>query len=386
MSSKIFDEYLKQARALVKEVQVEEAKFLLDKLTPFFDVREESEIEQGQIRDAHTPGRSFLESAITERIPQFDMPIVLYCASGTRSLVAGASLSALGYVNVMSITGGLAAWKAAGYPVEKRSLLSSEERKRYGRQIILPQVGPQGQAKLREARVVVIGAGGLGAPSLMYLAAAGVGHIGVVDHDSVDLGNLHRQIIYRTADVGEFKASASRNTLLEMNPQVKVSEFRVKLDESSAHRILSDFDVVVDCTDNFSARYLINDTALELGLPVVHGSVFQFEGQVALLNYRNGPCYRCLFPEPPPPEVAPSCSEAGVLGVVPGLIGVLQATVVIKLILGLEIDNASATVYHGLDDGFSRRKLRKRDGCMCAMHRETCFPMSTSPQFGRESR
>lgn len=386
MPSKIFDEFLEQARAAVKEVTIRDAWELHEAATPFFDVREESEIEQGVILGARVPGRSFLEMRVTEQIPQLDAPMVLYCASGTRSMVAAASLRTLGYVNVMSMAGGLAAWKAAGLPIEKPSTLSSDDRKRYGRQLILRQVGIDGQEKLKHARVLVIGAGGLGAPCLMYLAAAGVGSIGIVDHDLVDLGNLQRQIIYRTADVGEFKVAASRTALLSMNSNVKIHEFQEKLDASNAIHIFSDFDVVVDCTDNFSARYLINDTALALKLPIVHGSVFQFEGQVALLNYRNGPCYRCIFPEAPPSGVAPSCSEAGVIGVIPGLIGVLQATTVIKSIIGMEAGGESITVYHGIEGVFSQRKLRKRDGCICTTHLDARTHTSTFPHAELEAR
>lgn len=381
MTPRILSDYLKKTRDAVPEISVDDARKMLLQSVPFFDVREESETEQGVIPGARVPGRSFLEMKVTEQVSEPDSPIVLYCASGVRSMVAAASLRALGYINVMSLANGLSAWKAAGLPIEKPSTLTSSDRKRYGRQLILPQVGVVGQEKLKRANVLVIGAGGLGAPCLKYLAAAGVGGIGVVDHDVIDISNLQRQVIYGTDDIGRLKAEVSREVLLRMNPDLLVRVFPEKLDASNASRICSSFDVVVDCTDNFSARYLINDTALSLNIPLVHGSVFQFEGQVALLNSHGGPCYRCIYPEAPPAEIAPSCSEAGVIGVIPGVIGVLQAAKAIKVILGIGGDNGLVLVYHGLDDTFSQRKLRKRPTCICGRDRTA----SAIAHIGREN-
>lgn len=381
MASKIFFDFLENSRKLIAEVSPGDARNLLSENVPFFDVREESETEQGVIFGARIPGRSFLEMKVTEQVPDLESQIVLYCASGVRSVVAAASLRALGYTRVMSLTGGLAAWKAEGFPVEKSPALSGDERKRYGRQLILPQVGVAGQERLKRAKVLVIGAGGLGTPCLLYLAAAGVGMIGIVDHDSVDMSNLHRQVIYDTEDIGRLKVAAARDVLLRMNPALQVKDFAEKLDASNVLHVFSGFDIVIDCTDNFSARYLINDTALALNLPIVHGSVFQFEGQVALLNYLDGPCYRCVYPEAPPAEIAPSCSEAGVIGVVPGVIGVLQAAKAIKVILGLDVEPASALVYRGLGDKFSQRKLHKRPYCMCSSDRKASTPADSNVEL-----
>lgn len=377
MSSNPLADFLAKTRSTVREISISEAGELLSASTPFFDVREESEVEEGVIAGARVPGRSFLEIRVTEQVPDFETPIVLYCASGVRSLVAAASLKALGYSSVMSLSGGVSAWRAAGLPLEKPSILLNVERKRYGRQLILPQVGTAGQENLKRSKVLVVGAGGLGAPCLLYLAAAGVGTIGIVDHDTVDISNLQRQVIYGIDDLGRSKTTAARDVLGRLNPDVVVQEFAERLDSSNALRICTNFDILVDCTDNFSARYLINDTAVALSLPIVHGSVFQFEGQVAVLNSNDGACYRCIYPEAPPVEIAPSCSEAGVIGVVPGVIGVLQAAKVIKLILGIESEPSSVLVYHGLDDTFTQRRLHKRNTCICASDREAAARVST---------
>ncbi|WP_423392017.1 ThiF family adenylyltransferase [Burkholderia sp. LMG 21824] len=374
MNSAIFGDFLEKARSSVREISAEYAQELLATYVPFFDVREESEVDQGIIPGAQACGRSFLEMRVTEQVPDLGLPVVVYCASGVRSVVAGASLRALGYTNVMSLAGGLAAWKAEGLPVVKGASLSSGERNRYGRQIILPQVGIDGQAKLKRARILVIGAGGLGAPCLQYLAAAGVGTIGIVDHDSVDLSNLQRQVIYGVQDIGKPKVSAARDRLLAMNSDVRVSTFSDKFDAANALSICRDFDILIDCTDNFTARYLVNDTAIALNLPVIHGAVFQFEGQVALLNHGHGPCYRCIYPESPPSEIAPTCSEAGVIGVVPGVIGTLQAATAIKLVLDLDVEPGFSLIYHALDDAFSKRKLRARANCTCRSGNESIIP------------
>ncbi|QRR07541.1 molybdopterin biosynthesis protein MoeB [Burkholderia sp. MS455] len=365
MPSKRFSDYLTTIRQTAREIPVEVAKTLLKEAVPFFDVREESEIGDGLIPNAHAPGRSFLEITVAEQVSDLNAPIVLYCASGVRSLMAVASLHGLGYSNVVSLTGGFAAWKAAGLPIERSSALSMVERKRYERQLILPQVGPSGQGKLHQAKVLVIGAGGLGSSCLQYLAAAGVGQIGIIDHDRVDLGNLQRQVIYSVGDIGKLKASAAADALRSLNPEIHVQAFTERLATANASRICSSFDILVDCTDNFTARYLINDTAVAIHCPVVQGAVFRFEGHVYLLNHRGGPCYRCLYPESPPTDIAPTCSEAGVIGVVPGLIGVLQAAKVIKLILGVGTNSNTALVYHALEDRFSERKLQRRTSCAC---------------------
>ncbi len=362
-----FRNFLEDARHSIVEVSPIDAYQMHAQAVTFIDVREESEFELEIIPDALTPGRSFLEQRVSECIDDPDTPIILYCASGVRSLLAACSVVALGYQRVMSLSGGLSAWKACGYATMTPAKLSNDERKRYGRQLILPQIGIKGQQKLKQSKMLVVGAGGLGAPCLLYLAAAGVGKIGIVDYDTVDISNLQRQMLYATADVGHSKAKVAKNVLTHMNPNIFVEEFQVKLDESNAFQIAQNFSLLVDCTDNFSARYLVNDTALALGIPVVHGSIFQFEGQVSLLNSTaGGACYRCIHAEAPPKEIAPTCSEAGVLGVVPGLIGVLQATEAIKFILDIGNSKASTTlVYNCLDGSFQRRTLHKRLTCKC---------------------
>ncbi|RQU50040.1 ThiF family adenylyltransferase [Burkholderia cenocepacia] len=375
MTSKQFDEYLSKARQTAQEISIEKAWSLyIDSIDAvhFFDVREESEIEDGIIPGAHTSGRGFLEIQVTERIPALDTPIVVYCASGTRSIIAAASLQALGYTNAMSLMGGFSAWKTCGYDIERPNTLKSDERRRYGRQLMLPQVGLHGQLKLRQAKVLVVGTGGLGSPCLLYLAAAGVGQIGIVDHDSVDLSNLQRQVLFETDDVGKSKAIVAANRLARMNPDVTLQPLVERLETSNARHICAEYDILIDCTDNFTARYLINDTAVALELPVVQGAVFQFEGYVATLNYRNSPCYRCAYPEPPPADIAPTCSEAGVIGVIPGIIGTLQAAMAIKIILGIKTSTPQpALVYHGLDDRFSERQWRKCPTCECSSPRQS---------------
>lgn len=361
----LFSDFLTAARRVVTEISPADAYEMLERSVPFFDVREESEIEQEIIPGAYAPGRSFLEIRITEKISSLDQPIVLYCASGTRSLVAAFSIRALGFINVMSVAGGISAWKSVGLPTAPPLVLDQDERKRYARQLILSEVGITGQIRLKQSKILVIGAGGLGSPCLRYLAAAGIGHIGIIDHDVIDMSNLQRQVLFTTDNVGQYKAKVARDVLIRMNPKLRVEAFCEKFNPDNAQHICSEYNILIDCTDNFTARYLVNDTALELNLPLIHGSVFQFEGYVALLNANGNACYRCIYPEAPPNEVSPSCSEAGVMGVVPGVIGTLQAAKAIKWILGLHTGEESTVVYNGLSDSFSCFKLHKRLGCRC---------------------
>jgi molybdopterin/thiamine biosynthesis adenylyltransferase/rhodanese-related sulfurtransferase len=347
------------------EISPADAYEMLKHSVQFFDVREESEIEQEIIPGAYAFGRSFLEIRIAEKISSLDQPIVLYCASGIRSLVAAVSIRSLGFLNVMSVAGGISAWKSVGLPTIPPIMLDRDERKRYARQLILSEVGITGQLRLKQAGILVIGAGGLGSPCLRYLAAAGIGHIGIIDHDVIDISNLQRQVLFTTDDVGKSKAKVAKDVLLRMNPTLRIEAFCEKFGPDNAQRICSSFNILIDCTDNFAARYLINDTALELNLPFIHGAVFQFEGHVALLNTNGNACYRCIYPEAPPNEISPSCSEAGVMGVVPGVIGTLQASKAIKWILGLNTGTESTVVYNGLSDSFSCLKLHKRLGCHC---------------------
>lgn len=299
------------------------------------DVREKNEWDEGYIPGAiHVP-RGFLELRIEETIPDKDRQVVLYCAGGTRSMYAGLTLKQMGYENVVSMAGGFTAWKNGGLPYIQPRTLDAAQLKRYSRHLLVPEVGEQGQLKLLDARVLLVGAGGLGAPAAFYLAAAGVGTLGIIDADVVEESNLQRQIIHTTQRVGEYKAESARQAIAALNPDVKVITMLERLDETNVRRIIQDYDVIIDGTDNFPTRYLLNDAALLANKPVVHGSVFRFEGQVTVFKPYAGPCYRDLYPEPPPPELAPSCAEAGVLGVLPGVIGLLQSVETLKLLLNI---------------------------------------------------
>jgi len=297
------------------------------------DVREKHEWNEGHIPGAiHVP-RGYLELQVEEAVPEKDKTVVLYCAGGVRSLMAGATLQQMGYKNVVSMAGGFGAWKGNGYSFVQPRTMSEAQAKRYSRHLLVPEVGEEGQFKLLDSRVLLIGAGGLGSPAAYYLAAAGVGTIGIIDADVVDDSNLQRQILHNTQRIGQYKAESARETIEALNPDVKVITHIERLDESNVARIIADYDVILDGTDNFPTRYLLNDAALIANKPVVHGSVFRFEGQLTVFKPYEGPCYRCLYPEPPPMALAPSCAEAGVLGVLPGIIGILQATETIKLLL-----------------------------------------------------
>ncbi len=299
------------------------------------DVREKHEWNEGYIPGAiHVP-RGFLELQIEEAVPDKSKTVVLYCAGGVRSLMAGSTLKQMGYQNAISMSGGFGQWKSNGYSFVQPRLMSEAQAKRYSRHMLVPEVGEAGQFKLLDSRVLLIGAGGLGSPAAYYLAAAGVGTMGIIDADVVDESNLQRQILHNTQRIGQYKAESARETIEALNPDVKVITYIERLDESNVARIIADYDVILDGTDNFPTRYLLNDAAIIANKPVVHGSVFRFEGQLTVFKPYEGPCYRCLYPEPPPMALAPSCAEAGVLGVLPGIIGLLQATETIKLLLGI---------------------------------------------------
>jgi molybdopterin/thiamine biosynthesis adenylyltransferase len=299
------------------------------------DVREKLEWNDGYIPGAiHVP-RGYLELQIEEAVPDKSKTVVLYCAGGVRSLMAGQTLKQMGYENVISMSGGFGQWKGNGLPFAQPRLMSDAQAKRYSRHLLVPEVGEAGQFKLLDSRVLLIGAGGLGSPAAYYLAAAGVGTLGIIDADVVEESNLQRQIIHNVNRIGQYKAESARETIEALNPDVKVITYIERLDESNVARIIADYDVILDGTDNFPTRYLLNDAAIIANKPVVHGSVFRFEGQLTVFKPNEGPCYRCLYPEPPPPALAPSCAEAGVLGVLPGIIGLLQATETIKLLLGI---------------------------------------------------
>ncbi len=302
----------------------------------FVDVREREEWDEGIVPGAlHIP-RGNLESRIEGLVPDREREIVVYCSGGSRSAFAAKALQELGYENVTSLTGGFTDWKRNGFPVEVPRALTPDQRRRYSRHLLIPEVGEAGQERLLAGRVLLIGAGGLGSPAALYLAAAGVGTIGIVDADVVDDSNLQRQIVHATDRLGEPKVDSAKRTIQALNPDVDVKTYEERLTSENADRILEDgWDVIVDGADNFPTRYLVNDASIWHGIPVVHGSIYRFEGQVTVFNPGEGPCYRCLFPTPPPPELAPSCAEGGVLGVLPGIVGSLQANEALKLVLGI---------------------------------------------------
>ncbi len=334
------------------------------------DVREKHEWNEGHIPGAlHVP-RGFLELQIEEAVPDTSKTVVLYCAGGVRSLIAGTTLQQMGYKDVISMSGGFGQWKANGYSFVQPRILSEAQAKRYSRHLLVPEVGERGQFKLLDSRVLLIGAGGLGSPAAYYLAAAGVGTIGIIDADVVEESNLQRQILHNTKRVGQYKAESARETIEALNPDVKVITYIERLDETNVARIIADYDVIIDGTDNFPTRYLLNDAAIMANKPVVHGSVFRFEGQLTIFKPNEGPCYRCLYPEPPPPALAPSCAEAGVLGVLPGIIGLLQATETVKLLLGIgEPLVGRMMTYDALAGEFNELRLYRDPECpACGEH------------------
>jgi sulfur-carrier protein adenylyltransferase/sulfurtransferase len=364
-----FRELLSDAKKEIREVSIEDVKRLLDARSPvkLVDVREADEYAGGRLPGAlHIP-RGFLELRIEDKASR-DEELVLYCAGGTRSALAARTLQHMGYTRVASLTGGFNRWSDAHYPVEKPVVLTPAQKERYRRHLILPEVGEEGQARLLKSRVLLLGAGGLGSPAALYLAAAGVGTLGIVDADVVDLSNLQRQVLHTHERAGQPKVESARATLEALNPDVKVLPFHERLTSDNVLRILEGFDLVLDGGDNFPTRYLLNDACLLLGKPNLHGSIFRFEGQVTTFVPGQGPCYRCLYPTPPPPELAPSCAEAGVLGVLPGIIGLFQANEALKLLLGVgEPLVGRLLTFDALGTRFQELKLRRDPKCpVCA--------------------
>jgi molybdopterin/thiamine biosynthesis adenylyltransferase/rhodanese-related sulfurtransferase len=361
-----FRDLLKAAKANIREVSPEEAQRLRAERpqTVALDVREPDEYEQGALPEAvHVP-RGFLESQIEGRLADHDTPIVVYCASGNRSAFAAQTLGLLGYSDVASMSGGFNKWKDEGRPWSAPKTLSPEQRNRYQRHLLLPEVGEKGQQKLLDSKVLLLGAGGLGSPAALYLAAAGVGTIGIVDMDVVDESNLQRQILHNLDRIGERKVDSAKKTLTAINPDVDVVTYDVRLGADNVVDMIRDYDVIVDGTDNFPTRYLVNDASLLTKVPVVHGSIFRFEGQATVFAPYEGPCYRCLIPEPPPADLAPSCAEAGVLGVLPGIIGSIQAMEAIKVILDLgEPLIGRLLAYDALEESFRSFKVNRDPAC-----------------------
>ena len=325
----------KQIRSQVDEVDPADVRRQIGNGAVLIDVRENEEFAAGHIPGAvHVP-RSYLESRIEGAVPDHDAHVILYCQSGNRSAWAAHTLrELLGYENVEHMTGGITLWKDRGYEVDVPKALTAEQRERYSRHLLIPEVGVEGQEKLLEAKVLLLGAGGLGSPTALYLAAAGVGTLGIVDNDEVDLSNLQRQVIHTTDRIGVPKVDSAEETIAAINPDVEVVKYPVRLDASNIVEIIEGYDVIVDGLDNFPTRYLLNDASVRLDIPVVSAAILGFDGQLSVFKPHDGPCYRCLFPEPPPAELAPSCGANGVLGVLPGTMGLLQATEVVKLVIG----------------------------------------------------
>jgi sulfur-carrier protein adenylyltransferase/sulfurtransferase len=362
-----YTDLIADIRKSIAVISLEEIKRRLDAKTPMVlvDVREKEEFRDGYIPGAISVPRGFLEMQIEGKVADKNAPVVLYCAGGTRSALAAKTLTDLGYTHVESANPGFVRWKDLGFPMEKPPQLTESQRDRYSRHLLLPEVGEVGQAKLLASKVLLLGAGGLGSPAALYLAAAGVGTIGLVDADTVDASNLQRQIIHATSRIGAFKVDSAEKAINELNPDVKVIKFQERVDSSNVERIFEGFDVIVDGCDNFPTRYLVNDASVFLKKPVVHGSIFRFDGQVTTFSpHTGGPCYRCLYPEPPPPHLAPSCQEAGVLGILPGVVGVIQATEAIKLILGRGNPLIGRLLtYDSLRMKFGELKLRRDKTC-----------------------
>jgi sulfur-carrier protein adenylyltransferase/sulfurtransferase len=363
--SKTSKSLLDEARAAIKQVGAEEARDLMKKSgAVIVDVRESDEWRQGHIPEAVFIPRGFLELRVEDKVPDHKAPVIVQCASGTRSLLAARTLREMGYENLYNLNGGFNAWKDKGLPWVADRQFTPDELTRYSRHFLIPEVGEKGQAKLLDAKVLLLGAGALGSPSGLYLAAAGVGTVGFVDFDVVDLSNLQRQIIHTTDRVGMLKTESAQKSINAINPGVKVIAHNVHLSSENVMDVIRDYDVVVNCSDNFPTRYLINDACVFAKKPLVDGAIFQFEGNATVFHpAQGGPCYRCLYPEPPPPGMAPSCAEAGVLGVLPGLIGSIEALEAIKLILGVGKPLIGTMVYFDTlsDRDFVRLMRIKRD-------------------------
>jgi sulfur-carrier protein adenylyltransferase/sulfurtransferase len=327
-------EYIKRIREQVQEVDPSDVKPLVGNGVPIIDVREGEEYSIAHLPGAKHVPRGYLESRIDAAVPDRKQRVILYCATGQRSALAAHTLTELGFEDVASMTGGITLWKDRGYEVEVPRTLTAEQRDRYSRHVLVPEVGLEGQMKLLDAKVLLLGAGGLGAPAALYLAAAGVGTLGIVDDDVVDLSNLQRQVIHRTDGIGTPKVDSAEAAIKALNPDVNVVKYQTRINASNIMEIIEGYDIVLDGVDNFPTRYLLNDASVRLKIPVVSAAILGFEGQLSVFAPYEGPCYRCLFRQPPPAELAPSCGANGVLGVLPGTMGMLQATEVIKLIIG----------------------------------------------------
>jgi molybdopterin/thiamine biosynthesis adenylyltransferase/rhodanese-related sulfurtransferase len=364
---KTYSDLLQEVKSQIKLVTLDEIKRRLDKKEDFtlVDVREKDETRLGFIPGAVFLPRGFLEMQAEQKLPDKNAKLIVYCAGGTRSAFAAKVLQDMGYKHVESANPGFTRWKDMAFPVDKPAELTQAQLDRYSRHIMLPEVGEKGQEKLLKARVLLLGAGGLGSPAALYLGAAGVGTIGLIDADVVDASNLQRQVLHGVSTVGHPKVESGKQRLLDLNPDVKVLTYQERLTSENIDRVFDEgWDVIVDGLDNFPTRYLVNDASVWKNIPVVHGSIFRFDGQVTTFKPHVGPCYRCLYPEPPPAHLAPSCSEAGVLGILPGVVGTVQATEALKVVLGIgEPLIGRLWMYDSLGMKFRTLKLRKDPNC-----------------------
>jgi molybdopterin/thiamine biosynthesis adenylyltransferase/rhodanese-related sulfurtransferase len=357
-------DYIRQVKEQISEIDPSEVHGLFDDRVALLDVRETEEWDAGHLPGATHIPRGYLESRVDGSIPDRNQRVVVYCASGTRSALAAKTLADLGYSDVASMTGGITLWKDRGYEVDQPRKLTPEQRERYSRHFLLPEIGQAGQEKLLDAKVLLLGAGGLGAPTALYLAAAGVGTIGIIDNDVVDLSNLQRQVIHTTDRIGVKKVDSAEEAMKAINPGIDVVKYDFRLDSSNIMDVIEGYDVIVDGLDNFPTRYLLNDASVRLQIPVISASILGFDGQLTVFKPYDGPCYRCLYPVPPPAELAPSCGANGVLGVLPGTMGLLQATEVIKLIVGIgEPLVGRLLLYEALGATFTELKVRRDPEC-----------------------
>ncbi|HEY4000924.1 MAG TPA: molybdopterin-synthase adenylyltransferase MoeB [Candidatus Xenobia bacterium] len=366
-----WNEMLRQVKERITETTVAEVAADLKNGAPprVIDIREQDEWEQGHLENATFIPRGFLEMKIERTVPDKSAPVVLYCAGGVRSAMAAAALQDLGYEKVLSMKGGFSAWKEAGLPFKVETNGKASPLSRYSRHLLIPEVGEAGQRKLLASKVLLIGAGGLGSPSALYLAAAGVGTLGLVDSDLVDETNLQRQILHKTRNVGMPKVDSARETLYDLNPGIKVHAHNMRMTQDNAEALITQYDLVVDGCDNFNTRYLVNDICVKHDMPNIYASIFRFDGQATVFMPHDGPCYRCLYPEPTPAEMAPNCQEAGVLGVLPGILGLIQATEAIKILLkiGQPLKGRLLT-YDALEQRFKEFKVPRDPQC------EACGP------------
>jgi sulfur-carrier protein adenylyltransferase/sulfurtransferase len=359
-----FKELIRKVKGEIREVSTAEARALAGAGAVLLDVREADEWSQGHVPGALFIPRGYLELQVEEKVKDKGQEVVVYCAGGTRSALGVKSLQELGYTKVSSLQGGFTRWKESGFPIEVPKTLGADQKKRYSRHLLVPEVGEAGQARLLESKALLVGAGGLGSPAGLYLAAAGVGTIGVVDSDVVDLSNLQRQVLHTTASVGRSKTESAEATIRALNPDVKVVRHDLRLEAGNVMDVVAPYDVILDGCDNFSTKYLVNDAAVLSGKTNVYGSIFRFDGQASTFVPRQGPCYRCLYPEPTPAELAPSCDEAGVIGVLPGVVGMIQATEAIKALLGKgDLLVGRLLTYDALAMTFRQFKVRRDPKC-----------------------